>query len=509
MIYILSLGLREDYARVVRERDAFAQELSEVRLLLAESNSSLRAMRTAFQSQAEAFEQLREELANLQRRFLPKRKTESMRPPKTELAKREGRPEPPEGTRERRASRRRKREEIPTEVIVERVPEEARTCSACGNAKLETVGDGQPSRIYEWVPGYFVCREHRLETLACTCGDYIVRAEPPARPYENAQYGPGFLSHVVVSKCVDALPLHRMEKMFERQGVPMSRSTLCDLFHRSADLLEPLYRELLSIVSRAHVVQADETSVKMQGTDKRAFIWTFLTDGIVAYCFSTDRSGITPRSVLEGTRGVLVVDGYTGYNAVLDVDGRTRAGCLAHARRKFHDLKDDIPEAAQALDLILDVYAVEHEARDLDLTGSEAHLELRRAKAAPAMARFHDWLTEQRSLHPPRSRMGKAVSYTLKAWDALTVFLEDVRVPVDNNRSEGALRKAALGRKNWLFVGHEAAGQNLAGLYSLVATCEAQGINPEAYLTDVIMRVSTTPQRQIAELLPQNWAPQA
>src|SRR5207248_10372613 len=183
-----------------------------------------------------------------------------------------------------------------------------------------------------------------------------------------------------------------------------------------------------------------------------------------------------------GTAGTLVVDAYTGYNAVTGVDGRQRAGCLAHARRKFFDARGSFPEADVALDAIRDVYRVEHEAKERDVARTDEHLAMRRARSRPILEKLHVWLAERRDEYPPKGPMGGAIRYALDNWTELTRFLDDVHVPPDNNRSESALRVAALGRKNFLFVGHEDAGDNMAALYTLVATCEAHAIDPTAYL---------------------------
>jgi transposase len=203
------------------------------------------------------------------------------------------------------------------------------------------------------------------EKSACRCGEYIATAAPPRKPFEGGRYGAGFVAHLVVSKCADSIPLHRLAKQYQRLGIPMSRSTITDQFHAAAEKLAPLSRRLLEIVARSDIVQADETSMMMQRPHRRGFVWTFLADDLIAYRFSPDRSGETPRAVLGGTLGTLVVDAYTGYNRVTDVEGRERASCLAHVRRKFFDALGTAPaEARRALDLILDVYRVEHEAKE-------------------------------------------------------------------------------------------------------------------------------------------------
>lgn len=303
------------------------------------------------------------------------------------------------------------------------------------------------------------------------------------------------------------VPLYRLEKQYRRLGIPISRSTMTDLFHRHAELLAPLPARILERVRSSDLVLGDETSIKMLGSSKRAYVWTFIADTLVAYRFSTDRSGDTPKEVLGGTQGTLVVDGYTGYNHVTKIDGRRRAGCLAHARRKLFAAMDGEPEAREALDMIRDVYVVEHAARGRGIVGTPEHRALRQAESLSIMHKLKSWLEARQGLHPPKSKFGVALRYALRQWDELTVFLDDPTVPLDNNRSEAALRVVALGRKNFLFVGNEDAGDNIAGLYSLVATCEANGVNPIDYLRDVLIKISTHPADRIDELLPDRWKP--
>lgn len=189
--------------------------------------------------------------------------------------------------------------------------------------------------------------------------------------------------------------------MFARIGVPMSRSTMTDLFHRGAQALSPLVSKLFALIATAPVVLADETSIKIQDREKRGFIWTFSTPEIVAFKFSPDRSGETPKTVLGGSKGVLLVDAYTGYNEVTATDGRTRAGCLAHARRKIFEERASIGDAGRALEIIRDVYEVEREAQGRKIAGTDAHLALRREKSALLMAQLLEWLRTQEAQHPP------------------------------------------------------------------------------------------------------------
>jgi transposase len=265
---------------------------------------------------------------------------------------------------ERRRERAALREKLRQETVTHHVTDEQADCPKCGGIAERAVGGGKETFIIEYVPGYFVRQKHIREKRACDCGEYIATAEPAPRPIDNSHYGPGFIAHLVVMKCSDSIPLHRLAKQYQRLGISMQRSTLTDLFHRAAEKLEPLYRRLLSLVARSDIVQADETSMKMLRPNKRGFVWTFLSGDLIAYRFAEGRSGETPRDVLGGSEGTLVVDAYSGYNRVTDVDGRSRAGCIAHVRRKFFDAHvTGVVDAKTALDLILEIYRVEHEAR--------------------------------------------------------------------------------------------------------------------------------------------------
>lgn len=416
-------------------------------------------------------------------------------------------------TTKKRAELAAEKKKLPAEPVPHEVPDAERTCPTC-HVEAKPAGT-KTSEEYDYVSGYFRRKLHQRETLACTCGEYIVTAPAPPRVYDRCRYSAGFIAHLVVQKCGDSLPIYRIEKQFKRLGIPMSRSTMTELFHRAGQLLAPIAARILALVAASDVVLADETSMPMQSSirsekkPKRTYLWTFLAGNFVAYRFSPSRSGATPSAVLGGTTGTLVVDAYTGYNAVTGVDGRTRAGCLAHARRKFFDASGPHPEAHVALDIIRDVYRVEHEAKERGVARTPEHLAMRQARSKPLLDKLHAWLIEKKDTYLPKGGMGAAIRYALDNWTELTRFLDDVHVPPDNNRSEAALRVAAIGRKNFLFVGHEDAGDNVAALYTLVATCEAHGVNPFEYLRDVLLRVSTQPASEIDALLPHRWTPPA
>ena len=396
---------------------------------------------------------------------------------------------------------------VQTEDVTHQVPEAERRCPKCGKTDLKAVGKGKESTEWNYVPGYFRRCRHVRETLACRCGQYIVTAPGPDHSVEGTRYGDGLRAYIVTSKCADSLPIYRLAKQFARLGIPIPRSTLTDLFHQVARELVPLSERLVKLVAASEVVLADETPMKMQRPNRKGYVWTFIADNLIVYRFSGSRSGETPSSVLGDSKGVLVVDMYTGYNEVTSTGKRQRGGCLAHARRKLFDALPYAPEAQLALDLIRDVYVVEHAARAAGVLRTTRHLQLRQDRSRPLMDKLRAHLTDQKPLHLPKGPMSKAIGYILGNWKELTAFIDDVRLPPDNNRSEAALRVVALGRKNFLHVGDEDAGANIAGLYSLVATCAANGRNPLAYLTDVLARIRSHPSDRLDDLLPQNWKP--
>jgi len=449
-------------------------------------------------------QQLEGQLAALQRHIFGQR-SEKMPPIAEQL--RQEKPADPALTQATRRARREAKAALPERVVEHQVPDEKRTCPKCGSSELRPVGEGKRTYLYEYVPARFERQVHVQETLACRCGEGLVTADGPRRVVDKCQYGPGLLAHVVTAKCADSIPLYRQAKALARAGVPINRTTLGDLFHTTADVLAPLAARILQRVRDAHLVRADETPIRVLAEEKtrRGYIWTFRTEKLIAYEYSASRSGETPARVLEGTKGYLLVDAYSGYNAVTLPEGRIRVGCWAHVRRKFFDALGTAPEAQGMLDLILGLYRVEHAARDAGVLGQPEHLRLRAEQSVPLLGRIRDWLATLAPLHPPKSPLGEAIRYARGQWEALGRFVEDTSLPLDNNASENALRTVALGRKNFLFVGHDEAGAGLAGLYSLVATCQANGVNPEAYLADVLLRVQSHPAARIDELLPDRW----
>ena len=397
--------------------------------------------------------------------------------------------------------------DLKTETVEHPLSERAHTCPHCG-AVAEPMGTGKFTTEWDYIPGSFVRRRHVQEVVSCRCGQYVARAEPAIRVFDRTQFGPGLIAYLCVAKCADSLPIYRVEKQFERLGIPIARSTLNSLIHRAASVLEVLYDALAALVVHDPHCQADETSVRLHNRpDKRGFIWTFLAGKQVIYVFSGDRSGQTPSRLLGSTTGSLVVDGYTGYNVVTDVDGRSRGGCWSHARRYFFKALAQAPEAREVLDLILELFRVERAALKAGIAGTAEHQQLREARSRPILDQIKTWVAKETPRHLPEGPMGAALRYITNQWGPLTVFLSDPKIPIHNNASESALRIVALLRKNALFFGNEDAAANFSILLSIVTTAERHGVNPLAYIEDVLMRVQTHPAKDIADLLPDRWRP--
>src|SRR5712692_6618127 len=332
----------------------------------------------------------------------------------------------------------------------------------------------------------------------------------PAQPIDKGRPGPGLLAQVITAKYADHLPLNRQVDIFARHGVDLSRQTLCDWVGDAAVLLEPIYRDLTVSVLGGKVVQTDDTTVpvldRARTTTRDGRLSVYVGDkrpADIVYDYTTTRSRAGPSEVLATFRGYLQADAYAAYDALYATGRIVEVGCWAHARRYFWDAKAaDEPRALLALGVIRQLYRVEAEGKDGEAGARRA---LREEQAKPILDRFKTWLDEQADLVLPKSPIGEAVHYARAQWTALTRYLEDGDLSIDNNASERALRRVVTGRKNWLFCGSDEGGKRAAILYSVVATCKAHAIDVWAYLEDVLERIPTHPDRRRAELLPGNW----
>ena len=327
---------------------------------------------------------------------------------------------------------------------------------------------------------------------------------------------PGLLAQVVVAKHDDHLPLYRQTEIYARSGVHIPRSSMAQWIGICGVRLRPLAEALKDFIVGHDVVHADETPVKLlapgKGKTTKAYVWVYRTTNFVArravlYDFSTGRGGDNARRVLQGFGGTLVSDDFAGYHA-LQSQGVTAALCMAHARRKLFEAHQfNASEiAARAVALIAKLYEIEREVRDLQ---PEARWLLRQQHAKPVAQALHTWLSEQRQKLAKADVTAKAIDYSLSNWRGLTRYLDDGQVPIDNNAAENAVRPLAVGRKNWLFVGSQQAGERAAVVLSLIESAKLNGHDPWAYLKDVFERLPTLKQRDLAQLLPHNWRPPA
>jgi transposase len=398
---------------------------------------------------------------------------------------------------------------LPRRRVEHGLPEGQGACRACG-ARLVKIGE-ETSEQLDYTPASLFVTEHVRVKYACrACEGQVVTSAMPAQPIDKGRPGPGLLAQVITAKYADHLPLNRQVDIFARHGVNLSRQTLCDWVAAAADLLAPVYRDLTTTVLGGKVVQTDDTTVPVQDHERThtrdGRLWVYVGDtrpATIVYDYTPTRSRAGPIDFLGEFRGYLQADAYAGYDAVYATGRVVEVGCWAHARRYFWEAKEaDALRALAALGVIQQLYRVEAEAKALEAGARRA---LREAQAQPVLERFKRWLDEQANVVLPKSPIGEAVHYARAQWTALTRYLEDGDLAIDNNASERALRRVVTGRKNWLFCGSDEGGRRAAILYSIVATCKAHGIDPWAYLRDVLERIPTHPNRRRAELLPQEW----
>ncbi len=390
------------------------------------------------------------------------------------------------------------------------LPEEEQTCACCGRL-MDRIGE-DITRELEFEPAKLEAHIHVRPKYACRrCKHGVCAAPLPPRPIPGGIAGPGLITEVFVGKFGDHLPLYRLEDILTRYGVYLSRSTLCDWMKAVAYLFRPLYELQHQRVLQSSVMWTDDTHVTVLGGREGSFqgyFWTYIGDDqhpYSVYDFTTSHSRDGPASFLESYSGYLHADAYTGYDAMFSDVGSSvlEVACWAHARRRFFDAVGSYPrEAHQVLEWIRQLYDIEHRAHEWSV---DARRELRAAEAAPVLDKIERYLTELAPKALPKTTFGKAVSYAQNQWQALRRYTEDGRLTIDNNISERTLRHQAIGRKNWLFLGSEAAGPRAAVLYTILAGAKRHRIEPWAYVRDLLLRLHADDQC-LEELLPDHWA---
>jgi transposase len=406
-----------------------------------------------------------------------------------------------------------KRTALPAELprtLIHHEPDN--THCQCGCA-LKRIGEDISEKL-DYTPGVFTVERHVRGKWVCDDCETLIQAPVPAQVIDKGIPTAGLLAHVMIAKFADHLPLYRQESIFGRAGLAIPRSTLAQWVGVTGVQLQPLVDALRDVVLRQQVIHADETPVQMlaPGSKKthRSFVWAYATSqfcetAAVVYDFSPSRAGEHARNFLQDWRGKLVCDDFGGYKASFEL-GVTEIGCMAHARRKFFELHATKKSmlAEQALRYIQLLYEIESEIRDLK---PDIRRQIRQEKAVAVMDTLHAWMIAQRELVPEGSAISRALDYSLKRWAALSRYLDDGAIPIDNNWCENQIRPWALGRKNWLFAGSLRSGKRAAAIMSLIQSARLNGHDPYAYLKDVLTRLPTQRASEIEVLLPHRWQP--
>jgi len=413
-----------------------------------------------------------------------------------------------------------KRRPLPDHLPTLRIEHEpTSTQCACG-CQLRRIGEDVSEKL-NFRPAQFYKEQHVRGKWVCDQCDTLTQQAMPAYVIDKGIASPELLSHVLVSKYADHLPLYRQRQIFLRAGVDLARSSLSDWIGRCGVELEPLANALKQLVLQQQVIHADETPVTiMQMGDgekkpKKGYVWAYATTQYnsvqaVIYDFQPSRSGQHAEEFLKDWQGYLVCDDYSGYKTRFKSGQVIEVGCMAHARRKFYELhvtkKSFIAE--QALQLIQQLYQIEAELRELPDCSAEQRLQRRQQDSQPIMRQLYDWLKEHQDKVPKSSPAAKAINYSLKRWSALSRYLDDGNLPICNNWVENQMRPWALGRKNWLFAGSLRSGQRAENIMTLIQSAKLNGLDPYAYLSDVLKRLPTHKMTQIEELLPHRWKPE-
>jgi len=402
--------------------------------------------------------------------------------------------------------------DLPRKTIHYPVPFDELVCANC-DTPTKKIGEQKQEQI-ERVPAHWYVIEHVQDKHACPkCGSGVTTAEKPPQPIEKGLGGPGLLSDIIVNKYEYHMPLRRLEKKYEREGVGIACSTMAGWMAECAWALKPIFKVMReSMLVKSRVIHTDDTPVPVlergRKHTKTGRLWIYVGDEeapftVFDYTESRRRDG--PQQFLEDFEGYLQADAYAGYDCLYASERVIEVACWAHARRKFTDAQTSDPQRAFiAVELIGKLYDVEDKAKPLD---HDARARLRQTKANPLLFKFKKWLKGELKKVVPKSPMAKAINYTLNNWKALRRYRKDGRLDIDNNEAERQIRRIAVGRKNWMFAGSDNGGHTAAILYSICASAVRHGLDPWAYIRDLLVRVGVERMSNIRELLPDRWKP--
>jgi transposase len=400
--------------------------------------------------------------------------------------------------------------DLPREVIEIDPTDEEKTCPVCHKQK-QRIGSEETEKL-EYVPASFYVKKYVRYKYACKeCESHISIGQLPPMAIDKGIAGEGLLAHIITSKYCDHNPLNRLEGILKRHGVDINVSTMCDWVGKSADLLEPLVKRMHAKILQSPKINTDDTPIpvkskKHRGSTYNGYLWVYVgKEHNVVFDFTPTRSREGPVKFLGTYSGYVQADAYSGYDEFFRKSDATEVGCHAHARRKFdYALDTDPVRAARLLVLWGRLYDIERKAKDENYSSAQL-LEARQKQAKPILAEIKTVLNEYKNRVLPKSPIGKAISYSLNQWEALNIYVDDPMLDIDNNLSERTLRMVVIGRKNYLFAGSEAGAWRAAIIYSLVASCKLNEIDPFRYFRDVLSRVSIHPADKIDELLPSEW----
>ena len=406
----------------------------------------------------------------------------------------------------------------------------AGVCKRCGGSELRTVSE-TVTEVLAYVPARFEVIRHVRPACSCRKCEAMVQAPMPELPIPRGMVDATFLAHMVVAKFCDHVPLYRQAEIDARSGVTIDRSQRAEWLGHIAWLLDPLVELVAAHVMAGRVIHADDTPVDVlapgTGKTRTGRLWVYLRDErahagtappAVLYRYTPDRKGEHCRAELASFVGYLHADGYAGFGQLYEIAGArsvhamlvqgpprvAEVGCWSHARRGFWDewASHKSAIAKEALDRIGVLFDIE---RTIAGHAPDIRRAVRQRTARPKIDELATWMDAQLHKIPAKSDLAGAIRYARSRWGALTRYLDDGRLEISNNAAENKIRPAALGRKNWLFFGSDAGGERGAAFYSLIGTARMNGVEPEAWLTDVIARIGSHPINRLAELLPWNW----
>jgi transposase len=517
--------------------DDLPDDIDELKRLVIERDVELAAAKSGLIAKTLEAEKLKFELARLRRLSFGQSseriareiaqlelKLEEIETAAADASAAEVVPEPdprPAGTHEKKSRRK-----LPDHLPRRSETHEPASCACprCGTQRMRKVGE-DVTEILEYIPGRFEVARHVRPAYSCPKCEAMTQAPMPALPIPRGLAGPGLLAHVLVAKYCDHLPLYRQAEIYARDGVDLDRALLADWVGKAAWLVRPLADRIAAHVMAGSVIHADDTPVPVlapgNGKTKTGRLWVYLRDErphsgpappAVVYRYTPDRKGERCRAHLAPFAGHLHADGYAGfaelYNSAEGKPVVTEVACWAHARRKFFDVHkaNGSPIARQALDRIGALFDIE---RAIAGKPPDRRRATRIVEAKPKLDDLAVWLDAQLRLILGKSELAGAIRYARSRWEALSRYCGDGRLEISNNAAENAIRPVALGRKNWLFAGSDSGGDRAAVFYTLIRTARFNGIEPEAYLRDVLTRIGEHPINAIDALLPWNIVPPA